>query len=40
MAAEADGAALAVFLVAIEKILNIAGDRSAPDLLGVVKYAP
>ena len=40
MATETDGTALAIFLVAIEKILDIAGDRTVPDLLRVVKYAP
>ena len=37
MAAKTYGATLAVFLVAAEKIQDIAGHRSVPDLRRVVK---
>ena len=36
MATEPQGTALAVFLVPVEKVLDIAGDRPVPDLLGVI----
>ena len=40
VAAETDGAALAIFLVAAEEILDVAGDRSTPNRILIVEDFP
>lgn len=40
MAPEPDGAALAIFLVAAEEILDVAGDRSTPNRILIVEDFP